>query len=227
MANGRCAKCDKPVAHPKSGYCVDHRREYMREYQRSRAGREAQARADSSYRLKSRLDKKQHLAESGQLANVEGGFIYTLYYTIFYNDLRLSEELDPIKYRTHYRRAVKAMKFPACARWPITDEHQAVMNMVESSADLITALAFWQSLICAVCGRRVSECLDHNHDNGLIRGLLCQSCHAREGRSKDPAFVYYRNNNPASIFGLKFPWAIYFKVPEAKAVGEAVVKMLA
>jgi hypothetical protein len=30
MSKGICAHCDEPVAHPKSAYCVEHRKEYGR-----------------------------------------------------------------------------------------------------------------------------------------------------------------------------------------------------
>jgi len=46
-----------------------------------------------------------------------------------------------------------------------------------------------QNGVCAICkkeenkGRRLS--VDHNHDNGLIRGLLCQKCNSIIGMALD------------------------------------------
>mgnify|MGYP003575128090 CR=1 FL=1 len=46
---------------------------------------------------------------------------------------------------------------------------------------LYVALAAWHARRCAVCGFHDLRLVDdHNHDTGLIRGLLCRSCNGRE-----------------------------------------------
>jgi hypothetical protein len=48
-----------------------------------------------------------------------------------------------------------------------------------------------QSGVCAICGREESEiqqkslCVDHCHNTGKIRGLLCHSCNVGLGRFED------------------------------------------
>lgn len=38
---------------------------------------------------------------------------------------------------------------------------------------------------CAICGRETKLCVDHDHANGHIRGLLCYSCNFALGGFKD------------------------------------------
>jgi Recombination endonuclease VII len=51
------------------------------------------------------------------------------------------------------------------------------------------ALTAVQDGRCAICGAEVPLHADHDHDTGLLRGMLCQSCNNREGRlavGRDP-----------------------------------------
>jgi hypothetical protein len=64
------------------------------------------------------------------------------------------------------------------------------------------ALAAWHGRRCAVCGfhdLRLIE--DHDHDTGLIRGLLCRSCNGKEPHD-DGLFRKYRERPPALILGI-------------------------
>lgn len=43
-----------------------------------------------------------------------------------------------------------------------------------------------QNGCCAICGKHQSQefrrlCIDHNHNDGRVRGLLCTSCNAKLG----------------------------------------------
>lgn len=65
------------------------------------------------------------------------------------------------------------------------------------------ALAAWHGRQCAVCGfhdLRLIE--DHDHDTGLIRGLLCRSCNGKEPHDNG-LFGKYRERPPARILGIQ------------------------
>ena len=64
------------------------------------------------------------------------------------------------------------------------------------------ALAAWHGRRCAVCGFRDLRLIDdHDHDTGLIRGLLCRSCNGREPHDAG-LFGKYRERPPAQILGI-------------------------
>jgi hypothetical protein len=51
---------------------------------------------------------------------------------------------------------------------------------------------------CALCPATTRLSVDHDHDTGFARGLLCQSCNCREGRGRGYAdIVAYRADPPA------------------------------
>ena len=54
-----------------------------------------------------------------------------------------------------------------------------------------------QAPVCAVCGR-AAEVIDHDHETGVVRGLLCRGCNALEGGpGRDhPNHVRYREHPP-------------------------------
>lgn len=64
------------------------------------------------------------------------------------------------------------------------------------------ALTAMQGGRCAVCQTGGPLQADHDHDTGLLRGMLCQSCNVREGRTGgDPAIDAYRASPPAAALG--------------------------
>lgn len=48
-----------------------------------------------------------------------------------------------------------------------------------------------QGGVCELCRARipalVNACLDHDHDTGLVRGVLCRNCNGIEGKIKNLA----------------------------------------
>lgn len=46
------------------------------------------------------------------------------------------------------------------------------------------ALLVIQGNACAVCGAAGPARADHDHDTGLLRGMLCKSCNAMEGKTR-------------------------------------------
>lgn len=60
---------------------------------------------------------------------------------------------------------------------------------------------------CGICGTaRGVLVMDHDHDTGLNRGILCRSCNLREGHAPiEPPSIWtrYRLHNPATILGIE------------------------
>ncbi|MFD7109202.1 endonuclease domain-containing protein [Streptomyces microflavus] len=72
----------------------------------------------------------------------------------------------------------------------------------ESQDDARSTLRAWHGGRCAVCGYRDGRLVeDHDHETGLIRGLLCRSCNGREPHD-DGLFRKYRERPPAHILGI-------------------------
>lgn len=64
-------------------------------------------------------------------------------------------------------------------------------------ADIRAKILAAQGFKCAVCGRslrvgksRGGAALDHDHDTGVIRGVLCVTCNGGEGKVKRTAIRY-------------------------------------
>lgn len=70
-----------------------------------------------------------------------------------------------------------------------------------------TEAHLWQDGRCGICGihqRHESRqlALDHDHDTGLVRGLLCTSCNLQEGWQPSLVFHRWRSGmNPCAMFG--------------------------
>lgn len=101
---------------------------------------------------------------------------------------------------------------PACWSWLVTDEHRfAASRCPENFSHYL--LWNWQQGRCAVCADSVNErsilVRDHDHQTGLMRGLLCQACNNAEGRTacgiSEPSNLFdnYRATTPASILKLR------------------------
>lgn len=65
----------------------------------------------------------------------------------------------------------------------------------------------WQANRCAMCGCESDRLvMDHDHETGLERGLLCRSCNTNEGMGNDHlAWVRWRaGGHPARLLALPF-----------------------
>jgi hypothetical protein len=52
-------------------------------------------------------------------------------------------------------------------------------------ADDFDALVAEQGGVCAICGKEAPEHVDHSHDSGDVRGILCFNCNGGLGQFKD------------------------------------------
>jgi Recombination endonuclease VII len=53
--------------------------------------------------------------------------------------------------------------------------------------DDVDRLLTSQAGVCAICGARDPQHVDHDHDSGRVRGLLCFNCNGGLGQFKDNA----------------------------------------
>lgn len=53
------------------------------------------------------------------------------------------------------------------------------------TADAFDTLLRAQGGVCRLCRREGPNCVDHDHDNGRVRGILCSTCNAGLGHFRD------------------------------------------
>lgn len=73
----------------------------------------------------------------------------------------------------------------------------------------IKELEDWQNGRCAVCGVRSALIIDHDHESGLVRGLLCKGCNVREGQGSGSRYgdiVKYRQRPPVEILCIEIEY---------------------
>lgn len=116
--------------------------------------------------------------------------------------------------RRHVERL--ATRDPDCWSWPadigwaeVTEFYggavgdlRARFEAEEEHAVYMVLLA-WQGDRCAVCSYRDPRLVrDHDHETGMVRGLLCRSCNGLEPHDVG-LFQKYRSRPPAQILGLR------------------------
>jgi hypothetical protein len=101
---------------------------------------------------------------------------------------------------------------PACWAWsahPAVLDHLRVIATRSPSTEAsilpeqrmdFAMLEHWHDGRCAICGEVPgSLARDHDHETGLIRGLLCSPCNTAEARTASLLFDNYRLRSPAAI----------------------------
>lgn len=131
-----------------------------------------------------------------------------------------------------HAREVSTEGRPACHAWLVDQDFDryiaGVMDSVFPSLrpaerDL-AVLALWQECRCALCGTDVPESRlvkDHDHDTGLVRGLLCRPCntieaHTTSFRVSREAVRAYRQQPATARLGLRIPYRKVVRVAVAK-----------
>lgn len=75
-----------------------------------------------------------------------------------------------------------------------------------SMLDPVDVLSKHQRGVCANCKRSDDLVVDHDHETGLVRGLLCRSCNSQEGWGLRSWIEAYRDEPPAAYIGLVVPY---------------------
>lgn len=60
------------------------------------------------------------------------------------------------------------------------------------TADEFDRIAAEQDGLCAICRLNPPTVVDHDHETGLVRGLLCQDCNLGIGKLRDSADIVER-----------------------------------
>jgi hypothetical protein len=63
--------------------------------------------------------------------------------------------------------------------------HYHLKHRYGIGADDFDTLVVQQGGVCAICGREAPEHVDHSHDSGAVRGILCFNCNGGLGQFKD------------------------------------------
>ena len=83
-----------------------------------------------------------------------------------------------------------------------SSRHYHLKHRYGIGADDFDALVSAQGGVCAICGKEAPEHVDHSHDNGVVRGVLCFNCNGGLGQFKDSiesllnAMAYLRTHDP-------------------------------
>ena len=75
--------------------------------------------------------------------------------------------------------------------WGLCTRHRTILNTYGLDPDDYEQMRVSQGYMCAICEKPESEAsrsrlvVDHDHDTGQVRGLLCQQCNTGIGMLRD------------------------------------------
>lgn len=96
----------------------------------------------------------------------------------------------------------------AAARTALLDQLASLPSVTVRRREMRRVLADAQGDWCAICHARGGLVIDHDHETGEVRGLLCQACNAllTEGRTPDLlcAAACYLRHPPAEYLHLPY-----------------------
>jgi hypothetical protein len=122
-------------------------------------------------------------------------------------------ELDAVRQRAEAHHEEFQRSLPvACDARPVIEADLEAARAAADDETKLRVLSAWQGGECAVCGQPNAHTLDHDHETGLVRGWLCQSCNWQEPGGAD-RFLRYRVTNPASMLGLQIRYVGPFAWP--------------
>lgn len=113
---------------------------------------------------------------------------------------RLRRLADPERHKREvraHRRAHPEMYKEYNRKWRdanIQKARQLEVEKVRKSTYGIDASTFNRMVSdqngrCAICMRKAKLCVDHDHETGLIRGLLCHFCNVMLGNARDSVLI--------------------------------------
>ncbi len=82
--------------------------------------------------------------------------------------------------------------------YPVADHETSILSKYNLTAEAYQALLEAQNYKCKICGAERSDkkkknlSVDHNHNTGQIRGLLCTNCNQMLGFAKDNPTILLR-----------------------------------
>lgn len=101
-------------------------------------------------------------------------------------DARAEWAANPVVARESSRVRAKRWR----AENPEKVQAQDRLRRYAITADEVRTLAKKQDGRCAICGEAEPGCVDHCHETGAVRGLLCRRCNAGLGQFRDdPALL--------------------------------------